>query len=113
MLSGNVQPMRDAEAILRSAEAEEKFGVASTVYESRDFAMIDVIHPQCSKGAALAEWSALRGLAREEVMAIGDNHNALEMLSFAGIPLAMGNSVADLRNFCYHKPPPTHPKSLP
>ncbi len=75
MLSGKVQPMRDAEAILRSAAAAEKFGVASTVYESRDFAMIDVIHPQCSKGAAL----------------------------FAGIPVVMGNCVPELRNFGWHE----------
>jgi Cof subfamily protein (haloacid dehalogenase superfamily) len=103
MLSGKVEQMRDAEAVLRSARAAEGFGVAATVYESRDFAMIDVIHPRCSKGAALAEWATLRGLAREEVMAIGDNHNDLEMLSFAGIPVVMGNSVAELKTFGWHE----------
>jgi Cof subfamily protein (haloacid dehalogenase superfamily) len=103
MLSGKVDNMREAEAILRAAQATENFKVASTVYESRDFAMIDVIHPQCSKGAALAEWAALRGLAREEVMAVGDNHNDLEMLSFAGVPVVMGNCVPELRNFGWHE----------
>ena len=103
MLSGKVAPMRDAEEVLRSAQAAEGFGVAATVYESRDFAMIDVIHPQCSKGAALREWAALRGLAREEVMAIGDNHNDLEMLAFAGIPVVMGNGVPKLKNFGWHE----------
>ena len=103
MLSGKVAPMRDAEEMLRSAQEAEGFGVAATVYESRDFAMIDVIHPQCSKGAALREWATLRGLAREEVMAIGDNHNDLEMLSFAGIPVVMGNSVPKLKSFGWHE----------
>jgi Cof subfamily protein (haloacid dehalogenase superfamily) len=103
MLSGKVASMRDAEEVLRSAQAAEGFGVAATVYESRDFAMIDVIHPQCSKGAALREWATLRGLAREEVMAIGDNHNDLEMLSFAGIPVVMGNGVSKLKNFGWHE----------
>jgi Cof subfamily protein (haloacid dehalogenase superfamily) len=103
MLSGKVAPMRDAEAVLRSAPESEEFKVASTVYESRDFTMIDVLHPRCSKGAALAEWATLRGLAREEVMAIGDNHNDLEMLSFAGIPVVMGNCVPELRNFGWHE----------
>jgi hypothetical protein len=103
MLSGKVSAMRDAEEVLRAAQAAEKFGVAATVYESRDFAMIDVIHPQCSKGAALAEWATLRGLRREEVMAIGDNHNDLEMLSFAGIPVVMGNGVAELKTFGWHE----------
>ena len=103
MLCGKVAPMRNAEAVLRAAQEVQEFKVASTVYESRDFAMIDVLHPRCSKGAALAEWAALRGLAREEVMAIGDNHNDLEMLSFAGIPVVMGNCVAALRNFGWHE----------
>ena len=103
MLSGKVENMREAETVLRAAEAAEGFKVASTVYESRDFSMIDVIHPQCSKGAALAEWAALRGLAREEIMAVGDNHNDLEMLSFAGVPVVMGNCVPELRNFGWHE----------
>jgi len=103
MLSGKVEAMREAESVLRSAQTAEAFKVASTVYESRDFSMIDVIHPACSKGAALSEWASLRGLAREEVMAIGDNHNDLEMLSFAGIPVVMGNCVAELRNFGWHE----------
>jgi Cof subfamily protein (haloacid dehalogenase superfamily) len=103
MLSGKVEPMRDAEAVLRAAQERERFKVASTVYESRDFSMIDVLDPRCSKGAALAEWATLRGLTREEVMAIGDNHNDLEMLSFAGIPVVMGNCVPELRNFGWHE----------
>jgi Cof subfamily protein (haloacid dehalogenase superfamily) len=103
MVCGKVAPMRDAEALLLAAQEVHEFKVASTVYESRDFAMIDVLHPRCSKGAALAEWAALRGLAPEEVMAIGDNHNDLEMLSFAGIPVVMGNCVAALRNFGWHE----------
>jgi Cof subfamily protein (haloacid dehalogenase superfamily) len=103
MLSGKIEPMRDAEAVLREAQEIEGFKVASTVYASRDFSMIDVLNPICSKGAALAEWAMLRGLTREEVMAVGDNHNDLEMLSFAGIPVVMGNCVPELRNFGWHE----------
>jgi Cof subfamily protein (haloacid dehalogenase superfamily) len=103
MLSGKVEPMRAAEMALRAAPFAAAFGLAVTVYESRDFAMIDVIHPQCSKGASLAEWATVRGYAREEVMAIGDNHNDLEMLSFAGIPVVMGNGVPELKAFGWHE----------
>jgi Cof subfamily protein (haloacid dehalogenase superfamily) len=103
MFAGKVAPMRDAEAALRIVPFAGEFGLAVTVYESRDFSMIDVIHPRCSKGHALAEWANLRGYSREEVMAIGDNHNDLEMLSFAGIPVVMGNSVAELKNFGWHE----------
>jgi len=103
MLSGKVQAMREAEASLRAASFATEFGLAVTVYPSRDFAMIDVIHPNCSKGTSLAEWAALRGFAREEVMAIGDNRNDLEMLSYAGIPIVMGNGVPELKNFGWHE----------
>src|SRR5260370_10517782 len=55
MLSGRVEPMWKAEAALRGAPFVEGFGLAVTRYESKDFAMIDVINPGCSKGSALAE----------------------------------------------------------
>jgi Cof subfamily protein (haloacid dehalogenase superfamily) len=103
MFSDKVKPMRDAELALRGAPFVKEFALAVTTYESRDFAMIDVINPACSKGSSLAEWAAVRGFAREEVMAIGDNHNDLEMLTFAGIPVVMGNSVPELKAFGWHE----------
>ena len=103
MFSGRVAPMRDAESALRGAEFAQEFALAVTCYESNNFAMIDVINPICSKGASLAEWAAVRGFSREEVMAIGDNHNDLEMLNFAGIPVVMGNSVPELKKFGWHE----------
>src|ERR1700730_15483846 len=103
MVCGKVAPMRDAEALLLAAQEMQEFKVASTVYESRDFAMIGVLHPHCSKGAALAEWAAIRGYDRGEVMAVGDNHNDIEMLTFSGIPMVMGNGGAELKNFGWHE----------
>jgi len=103
MLSGPIAPMREAETALRSAGFAADFALAVTTYESKDFSMIDVMHPIVSKGYSLAEWAALRGYAREEVMAIGDNHNDLEMLSYAGIPVVMGNSVPELKAYGWHE----------
>ncbi len=103
MLSGGVAPIREAEAVLRSAPFAEEFALAVTVYEDRNFAMIDVINPVCSKGSALKEWAAIRRVAREEILAIGDNHNDLEMLTFAGIPVVMENGVTELKNFGWHE----------
>jgi hypothetical protein len=98
MYSGSVSRMREVARILRAMPEARQFSLAETEYESRDFALVDVIHPACSKGAALAEWCALRGYAREEVMAIGDNLNDREMLEFAGVPVVMGNSVPELKS---------------
>jgi Cof subfamily protein (haloacid dehalogenase superfamily) len=103
MLSGRIEAMREAEARLRAAAFVEEFRLALTSYDHKDFAMIDVINPACSKGSSLAEWAALRGFAREEVMAIGDNHNDLEMLTFAGIPVVMGNGVPELKTHGWHE----------
>jgi Cof subfamily protein (haloacid dehalogenase superfamily) len=103
MFAGRLNLMREAEQELRNARDAASFGMALTVYQSRDFAMIDVLHPDCSKGTSLAEWAVLQGFAPEEVMAIGDNHNDLEMLSYAGIPVVMGNCVPELKAFGWHQ----------
>jgi Cof subfamily protein (haloacid dehalogenase superfamily) len=103
MFSGPVKEMRKAEESLRTAPFAAEYALATTVYEAKDFAMIDVLNPISTKGVALAEWAALRGIAREEVLAIGDNHNDLEMLTYAGIPVVMGNGVPALKCFGWHQ----------
>ena len=102
MFTGPVAPMRQVEKTLRNVPFAEDYSLAVTVYEDKDFAMIDVIHPRVSKGAALAEWAGLRGYSAAEILAIGDNHNDLEMLSFAGIPVVMENGVPELKTRGWH-----------
>jgi Cof subfamily protein (haloacid dehalogenase superfamily) len=102
MYTGTVAAMREAESALRRVPFAEEFTLAATVYEHRDFSMIDVIHPGVTKGATLAEWTAARGVAREEILAIGDNHNDTEMLSFAGVPVVMENCVPELKLRGWH-----------
>lgn len=76
---------------------QDRYAVALTEYLHRDFSMVDVIRAGCSKGAALREWAARRHVPRDEVMAIGDNLNDLQMLEFAGHPVVMGNALAELK----------------
>jgi hypothetical protein len=102
MFSGQVAPIRECERVLRELPIADQYALAVTFYESRDFGLVDVINPACSKGNALAEWARLRGIAREEVMAIGDNLNDREMLEYAGVPVVMGNSVPELRDLGWH-----------
>jgi Cof subfamily protein (haloacid dehalogenase superfamily) len=102
MFSGPVQLMRAAEEALRSVQFMDEFALAVTTYDSKDFSMIDIINPRVSKGTALAEWAALRGISREKILAIGDNHNDEEMLSFAGIPVVMENAVPELKTRGWH-----------
>ncbi len=97
MYNGKVETARAAVSALRALPCANKFSLAVTEYEARDFALVDVLNPIVSKGAILAEWAALQGYAREEIMAIGDNLNDREMLEFAGVPVVMGNCVSELK----------------
>jgi HAD superfamily hydrolase (TIGR01484 family) len=63
-----------------------------TLYPKMDFALLDVLHPEASKGAGLAAVAAEAALTREEVLAVGDNFNDLEMLEWAGTGVLMGNA---------------------
>ncbi len=97
MLCGPIARMKLAEAHLGRADFIEQTTVLKTQYDARDLCMLDVLTKDCSKGHALKRWAAHRGFEREEVMAIGDNYNDLEMLEFAGIPYIMGNASEDLK----------------
>jgi Cof subfamily protein (haloacid dehalogenase superfamily) len=97
MYSGTVKSTRETAATLRRLNSSNQFALAITEYEARDFALADVVHPSVSKGATLAEWATRQGYHREEVMAIGDNLNDREMLEYAGMPIVMGNGVAELK----------------
>jgi hypothetical protein len=101
--SGSVEQMDALEKWLQTSALSADLKLASTKYASKDFAMLDVLPPGCTKGAALAEWASLRGFERDEILAIGDNHNDLEMLEFAGIPVVMQNCVPELKSYGWHE----------
>jgi len=94
MFNGGVDTMRALVEELRAGAGE--FAVSLTEYVHRDFSLIDVTAPAATKGRALAWRAGQLGLRRDEVMAVGDNFNDLEMLEFAGLPVVMGNSVPGL-----------------
>jgi Cof subfamily protein (haloacid dehalogenase superfamily) len=97
MFCGSTDRMTHALRALEAVGLGNRITVLRTEYPERDLSMIDVLNAGCSKGHALARWAAHRGHRREQVMAIGDNHNDVEMLEFAGHPVIMGNACAELR----------------
>ena len=102
MFNGAVGRMRTLVAALRGMEGADQYAVAITEYEARDFALVDVNGAGCSKGTTLARWAAMRGVGRDQVMAVGDNLNDVEMLDFAGLAVVMGNAVEALKSRGYH-----------
>jgi Cof subfamily protein (haloacid dehalogenase superfamily) len=97
MFCGTMVRMNTALRALEQAGMDGMVTVLRTEYPERDLSMIDVLNASCSKGHALERWAAYRGYRREEVMAVGDNHNDVEMLEFAGHPVIMGNACEELR----------------
>lgn len=93
--SGGCDEMQTLGTLIRS-ELGSDVKVFLTTYPKRDFALLDVVHPQASKGVGVAAAAAELGVTREEVMAIGDNFNDLEMLSYAGTGVVMGNAEPSL-----------------
>ncbi|MCU1381316.1 MAG: hypothetical protein JWL71_13 [Acidobacteria bacterium] len=93
MFNGSVEPMRALVASLRALPIADQFSVAITEYVARDFSLVDVNGPGCSKGTTLARWVEQRGWLPEQVAAMGDNLNDLEMLDFAGASYVMGNAT--------------------
>jgi hypothetical protein len=57
---------------------------------------IEVFAPGVSKGAGLAALCADLGVAREDVVAVGDHRNDVEMLRWAGRGVAVANAVPEL-----------------
>jgi hypothetical protein len=90
--------MHQALAALQGCHLAEEITVLRTEYPARDLSIVDILNKDCSKGHALERWAAYRGIPREQVMAIGDNYNDIEMLAFAGYPVIMGNAAEDLRS---------------
>jgi hypothetical protein len=85
-----------------SAALDRELGASvrlmTTIYPRLDFGLVDVIHPDVSKGTGLSAVAAEYGIAPAEVMAVGDNHNDREMLEYAGTRVVVDNAEPALRD---------------
>jgi Cof subfamily protein (haloacid dehalogenase superfamily) len=96
MFCGPIARMHQVLEGLAASDVEEQFTVLRTEYPVRDLSIVDVLNRGCTKGQALERWANFRGIPREQVMAIGDNYNDIEMLAYAGWPFIMGNASEEL-----------------
>jgi Cof subfamily protein (haloacid dehalogenase superfamily) len=90
--NGRVAPMAHLAGVLLTADTSPHVSVSMTSYPARDFALVDVNAAGATKGHALADVARALGVARDEVFAIGDNHNDIDMLQWAGTAVVMGNA---------------------
>ena len=94
--SGGCEEMKRLEDLLRS-EMAAAVKIFCTIYPEKNFTLIDIVNSSVSKGAGVAAAAAEIGVQQDEIMAIGDNYNDLEMLLFAGTGVVMANAPLSLR----------------
>lgn len=93
--SGTVDAMREMEKELLKG-LESSVNILATVYPDRNFTLLDILPAGSSKASGLNFLANRLGIERNQILAVGDNHNDLEMLEFAGIGVLMGNADACL-----------------
>lgn len=86
--------------LVRSTEQEKLDEVARIIEPMKGIDTVsslalalDVGPSGCDKGKALEVVGKVLGIRREEMMAMGDNDNDQEMISYAGIGIAMGDAT--------------------
>lgn len=86
--------MVDSKDKIDQAVADMPAGLAKrfSIVRSEDF-YLEFMHPEASKGKTLKRLSNQLGIKQTEVMALGNAQNDDSMIEFAGLGVAMGNSV--------------------
>lgn len=64
--------------------------------------LFELTHSDVSKGCAVRYLSGKLNIQREDIIAIGDHYNDLPMFESAGLSIAMGNSVRDIKSCAHH-----------
>jgi Cof subfamily protein (haloacid dehalogenase superfamily) len=88
---GEESTLREKRLVLEEMFADRLYVTQSS------FDLLEFLHPDVSKGNALKTIAADLHIAPEEVVAIGDNHNDLGMIRFAGLGVAMGNAHDEVK----------------
>lgn len=73
-------------------------GTVSLSYSSNRYMELNKLG--VNKGQALLDLAKLLGIKQEETIAVGDNYNDMSMLLVAGLSVAAGNAVEDIKKVC-------------
>jgi Cof subfamily protein (haloacid dehalogenase superfamily) len=71
--------------------------IAGTVTVRSEATYLEVLPAQATKGTALRELALAGGVPMEQVAAIGDNPNDLDMITAAGLGVAVGDGHPEVR----------------
>lgn len=87
---------KEEEIAERVVEMQKLLGERAHVVRSKK-RFIEITHPKANKGAALKNLAESLGFEREEVMAIGDSNNDVSMIKYAGVGVAVGNALPNVK----------------
>jgi Cof subfamily protein (haloacid dehalogenase superfamily) len=79
------------------AALEKRARVNLLVNKNYQGHILEILHPTVSKWHALDQFAAREGITPEEIVAVGDDHNDLEMIRHAGLGIAMGNAITPVK----------------
>lgn len=88
--AGDLNPLTEFNIIIKNMYPD-KFN--SHIMENIDAAeaLLEIMNPLGSKWITLEEYARSKGILKEEIIAIGDDNNDVEMLKNAGLGIAMKN----------------------
>lgn len=87
------------EDLFRLEEGIRKSGIPSSFHVMQNavhVSLLEVMHPNVSKGRSLIQFLEMRSDENKEVIAIGDDMNDLSLLRAATVGVAMKNAAPDL-----------------
>lgn len=88
--------MGPAKEIDKLEKVLKKDNAALNIYKSKD-TYLEIMPGDASKSKAIQQILNQYHFKKEEVMAIGDNFNDIDMLKFAGLGIAMGNAPDEVK----------------
>ncbi len=77
-------------------ELKSLFGEKLHITKSKPH-FLEFSHPLANKGHALAMVAGYYGISREEIIAVGDSYNDLEMLDYAGLGVVVANARDEIK----------------
>ena len=96
VVTGDAGPISDVPAVV-----DAHFNGTLAAMHTYDH-LCEIGHPDGSKSAALSHLASSLGVKREEVVAVGDSPNDIDMIEWAGLGVAMGNASEKVKSSADH-----------
>lgn len=87
----------DRALAMMPAEVFERF----TIMKSAPF-YLEILSKRADKGTGVKMLAEHLGIAQKNVMALGDQGNDIAMVNYAGVGVAMGNAIPELKEIAQY-----------